>query len=154
MNKINGGKAVDSGGFGCVFLPSLKCANSTSLQNKSFISKLMPNNYAEEEYNLIQKFNVKLKSIPNYSNYFLLNNFEICHPSQLMSEDLINYETECTELIDKGINKSNINSKLNEIKTLNMPFGGINIRKFIKNNFKVFIKSEILKVNQSNFLIF
>ena len=58
LNDINGGKAIDSGGYGCIFLPSLKCANSiNSSQNKSFISKLMLNNDSDKEYNLIQKFN-------------------------------------------------------------------------------------------------
>ena len=45
-NSINGGKAIDSGGFGCIFLPSLRCENSS--QNKSFISKLMLNKYSDD----------------------------------------------------------------------------------------------------------
>ena len=143
---FNGGKAIDSGGYGCVFLPSLRCSNSAPSQNKSSISKLMPNKDADDEYNLIQKFNIKLKSIPNYSKYFLLNNFEICHPSQLMPDDLINYNSECSALIEKGITPSNINSRLNEIKTINMPFGGMNIRKFIKNNFN---SNDMIKLNNS-----
>jgi hypothetical protein len=147
MNIFNGGKAIDSGGYGCVFLPSLKCKNSiNSSQNKSFISKLMVHTDADDEYNLIQQFNKKLKFIPNYSNYFLLDNFEICNPSQLMSDDLINYDSECSNLIEQGITSSNINSKLTKIKTINMPFGGVNIRKFIKNNFN---SIDMIKLNNS-----
>ena len=123
MDVFNGGKAIDSGGYGCVFLPSLKCSNSNNYSHdKSFISKLMVNKDAEDEYNLIQQFNKKLKFIPNYANYFLLNNFEICNPSQLMPDDLVNYNSECSTLIEQGITSSNINSKLNKIKTINITF--------------------------------
>jgi hypothetical protein len=147
MNIFNGGKAIDSGGYGCVFLPSLKCENSiNSSQSKSFISKLMMDKDANDEYNLIQQFNKKLKIVPNYSNYFLLDNFEICNPSQLMPDDLINYDSECSNLIDQGITSSNINLKLKKIKTINMPFGGVNIRKFIKNNFN---STDMVKLNNS-----
>lgn len=139
-----GGKAIDSGGFGCVFSPSLSCKNS--INNSQNISKLMLNKYAEEEYNLIQQFNNKLKSIPNYTNYFLLNNFEICNPSQLMPDDLVNYDSECGNLIDEGITSENINTKLDKMKTINMPYGGINIRKFIKNNFN---SADLIKLNNS-----
>lgn len=144
MNEFNGGKAIDSGGYGCVFLPSLKCQNSIS--SSKHISKLMLNNDAEDEYNLIQQFNSKLKSIPNYSNYFLLNNFEICNPSQLTTEDLVNYNNECSNLAEQGITASNINSKLEKVKIINMPFGGVNIRKFIKNNYN---SIDIVKLNNS-----
>lgn len=146
INSINGGKAIDSGGFGCLFLPSLKCSNSANLQDKSFVSKLMLNKYSDEEYNLIQKFNYKLKSIPNYLDYFLLGNFELCHPSQLNSEDLINYDKKCSSLIESGINSDNVNTHLDKIKTINMPYGGINIRKFIINNFN---STELIKLNNS-----
>ena len=144
--EINGGKAIDSGGFGCIFLPSLKCMNSSSSENNNFISKLMLNNDSDDEHNLIKKFQQRLKSIPNYEKYFLLGDFKICHPSNLTTEDLINYNTECTNLIEEGITSSNINSNLNKIKIINMPFGGINVKKFIKNNFN---SIDLIKLNNS-----
>ena len=144
--EINGGKAIDSGGFGCIFSPPLKCMNSDISENNNFISKLMLKNDSDDEYNLIKKFEKKLKSIPNYKNYFLLGDFKICHPSKLTTNDLINYNTECTNLIEEGITSSNINSNLNRIKIINMPFGGINVKKFIKNNFN---SSNLIKLNNS-----
>lgn len=143
-SNLNGGKAIDSGGYGCVFLPSLRCENSVG--SFKSISKLMLNKDAEDEYNLIQQFNTKLKAIPNYSNYFLLNNFEICNPSQLTNDDLLNYNNECSNLAEQGITASNINSKLKKVKIINMPFGGVNIRKFIKNNYNA---TDIVKLNNS-----
>ena len=106
----------------------------------------MLNSDSDEEYNLIQKFNEKLRIIPNYKNYFLLSEFEICHPSQLMPDDLIDYDRECSTLIENGITSSNINTKLNKIKTINMPYGGVNIKKFIINNFN---SSDLIKLNNS-----
>ena len=144
--EINGGKAIDSGGFGCIFLPPLKCMNSVGSENNNFISKLMLNNDSDDEHNLIKKFQQKLKSIPNYEKYFLLGDFKICHPSKLTTEDLINYNTKCTNLIEEGITSSNINLNLNKIKTINMPYGGINVKKFIKNNFN---SNDLIKLNNS-----
>jgi hypothetical protein len=144
--EINGGKAIDSGGFGCIFLPPLKCMNSVGSENNNFISKLMLNNDSDDEHNLIKKFQQKLKSIPNYEKYFLLGDFKICHPSKLTTEDLINYNTKCTNLIEEGITSSNINLNLNKIKTINMPYGGINVKKFIKNNFN---SIDLIKLNNS-----
>ena len=144
ISLLNGGKAIDSGGYGCVFLPSLKCDNS--VVSPGNISKLMSTNDANEEYNLIQKFNSKLKNIPNYSNYFLINDFKICTPSPLTNEDLINYNKECEMLEEQGITSTNINSRLNQVKTINMPYGGINVKKYIKNNFN---SSEFVKLNNS-----
>jgi len=141
---MDGGKVIDSGGFGCVFSPSLPCKNSQ--QHNSFISKLMLNKDSDDEYNLIQKFEQKLKFIPNYKKYFLIGDLQICHPSQLSPNDLINYDSKCNTLIEEGITSSNINSNLDKIKTINMPFGGINIKKFIKNNFN---SNNLIKLNNS-----
>jgi hypothetical protein len=141
---MDGGKVIDSGGFGCVFSPSLPCKNSQ--QHNSFISKLMLNKDSDDEYNLIQKFEQKLKFIPNYKKYFLIGDLQMCHPSQLSPNDLINYDSKCSTLIEEGITSSNINSNLDKIKTINMPFGGINIKKFIKNNFN---SNDLIKLNNS-----
>lgn len=144
--EINGGKAIDSGGFGCIFSPALRCKNSIESQNNSHISKLMLNKDSEEEYGLVQQYKEKLKSIPNYTKYFLLEDVQICQPSQLTNDDLINYDLNCDPLIEEGITMSNINSKLDEIKTINMPFGGINIKKFIRNNFN---SANLIELNNS-----
>lgn len=143
---INGGKAIDSGGFGCIFLPSLRCENSTNTQNNSFISKLMLNKDTDEEYNSIQRFKEKLKYIPNYKKYFLIGDIKVCKPSQLSSDDLVNYNSKCSTLIDQGITQTNINQNLGRIKTMNMPFGGINIKKFIKHNFN---SVDLIKLNNA-----
>ena len=84
-----GGSAIASGGFGCVFNPSLKCENKK--RDKDKISKLMIEKYAYKEYDEIKIILSKLKSIKNYQNYFLINDIQICKPSKLTSQDLKNY---------------------------------------------------------------
>ena len=133
---FNGGKAIDSGGYGCVFSPALKCPNMAS--NPNGISKLMPNKYADEEYDLLQKFKTALQDIPGYQNFFLLEGVTKCHPEQLTENDLIDYD-KCSRLIEGGITQNNINQNLQNVSILNMENGGRSVETFIKNNFKAYI---------------
>jgi hypothetical protein len=145
-----GGKVINSGGFGCIFNPSLKCENDNinklndSSHNK--ISKLMITKYAKYEFNQIEKYNTLLNIIPNYNNYFLLNNFKLCKPDKLTTNDLKGYNKKCKN-IKKAIKGKNINETLNDIMIINMPNGGINIEQYINKYFS--IKSNIIKLNNS-----
>lgn len=143
INNFEGGKVIDSGGYGCIFSPSLKCPGMQ--QNSNEISKLMPNNYSTEEYNLLNKFKNLLQNIPNYNNYFLLDGITMCHPEHITPNDLINY-SKCERLIESGINEQNINQKLNDISTINMPYGGRSIEPYIRNNLN---SNKLLELNNS-----
>ena len=44
----NGGKLIASGGYGCVFSPSLKCENQDLINNNN-ISKLITTKHSQEE---------------------------------------------------------------------------------------------------------
>ena len=48
--RTNGGNALASGGYGCIFSPALKCSNAKRGTGKQQVSKLMLTNYAELEY--------------------------------------------------------------------------------------------------------
>ena len=98
--KQKGGKIIASGGFGCIFKPALKCEN-TETKDANKISKLMTIKHATDEYNQIQKFKYILNVIPNYSNYFLLDNFTICKPNKLTKDDLSNFTKKCKPLKKK-----------------------------------------------------
>jgi hypothetical protein len=146
--KQTGGKVINSGGFGCIFYPSLKCENTEKInksQSHNEISKLMITKYAEYEYNQIEKYRKLLNVIPNYNNYFLLNNFQLCKPDKLTINDLKGYK-KCKN-IKKAINGKKINDSLNELMVINMPNGGIDIEQFIKKYFS--IKSNIINLNNS-----
>lgn len=144
MNKQSGGKVFASGGFGCVFKPPLKCKNGNNNSNK--ISKLMKKKHAEDEYNQIQKYKNMLQVIPNYGNYFLLNDFTLCEPDKLTNDDLKNYGKKCKTLNKKNITKKNINKSLNKLLVINMPNGGIDVEKFVEDYFTA---PNIIRLNNS-----
>ena len=155
--KLKGGKVIASGGFGCIFNPALKCQDNSndnnidnnidnSIDNSNKISKLMTIKHAKDEYKLIENFKELLKVIPNYQNYFLLDNFSLCKPEKLTKNDLIKYDVKCKALVKKNITSKNINKSLNKILSINMPDGGIDIENFTKNSFT---SSDILKLNNS-----
>lgn len=128
-----GGKVLASGGFGCVFSPALLCQGKTKIENNK-VSKLMTNKHATEEYEEITKIKEKLDSIPNYEDYFLLFNINLCRPAPLTKSDLTRFTSKCTALPKDNITKSNINRKLNDLMSLNLPNGGLPVDDFIYNN--------------------
>jgi serine/threonine protein kinase len=129
----NGGKILATGGFGCIFSPPLKCKGKTTRRKKNMVTKLMINKYAKEEYNNIIKLNSLLNKIPNYYDYFLINDFSICQPKKLTKMDLLNFD-KCKTLKKQNITKQNINTSLNKLSILSMPYGGITIDSFINKN--------------------
>jgi hypothetical protein len=141
--NTNGGYAIASGGFGCVFYPALKCANHAN-RDKSKISKLLTRQNAINEYNEIKSLIPLLKQIHNYSNFFIVENLNICKPDKLSDSDLIDYNKRCSSLTKTNIN--NINSSLNNFLILNIPYGGITINNFI---FKNYSYTNFIKLNNS-----
>jgi hypothetical protein len=155
FSSSTGGKAIASGGFGCVFDPAIKCKgsrNSTSnnsrnsssrssnsevsgkgLKNNT-ITKLMKIKYAKAEYKEIKKIKELLQDIPNYSNYFLLDGFSLCAPGKLSKEDLQRFDRKCKSLKKIDITSDNVNSSLDQLLSLNMPYGGIDIGDYIEQN--------------------
>jgi len=130
-----GGKVIASGGFGCVFSPALKCKGVKIRRGKNRISKLLTKKHALDEYNEIQIIKKKLDKIPNYENYFLIDDFDICKPAKLNKSDLDNFKSKCTALPKDKITQKNINESLDAVLSLNMPNGGLPIDDFLlKNN--------------------
>lgn len=132
----NGGKVVAAGGYGCIFNPALKCGNHTiHKRDPNKITKLMTEKNATEEYEKIETFKNILKVVPNYTKYFLLNNFELCKPNKLTERDLVNYSKKCKPLKKKGITRKNINENLDKVMAINMPDGGIDVEKYINKTY-------------------
>jgi serine/threonine protein kinase len=139
-----GGSALASGGFGCVFSPSLKCEGKKRDKNK--ISKLMIEKYAYKEYDEIKLIRLKLKTIKNYEDFFLINDIQLCKPAKLTEEDLKNYNKKCTALPKNKITKKNINRSLNKLMTLNIPNGGIPVDDYIYKKGSFY---DLLQINVS-----
>lgn len=124
-HKTNkGGKVIASGGYGCVFDPALKCQGAKKREANK-ISKLMTERHATQEYEEINNIKQKLDSISNYEDYFLVYDATLCRPAKLDSKDLTAFNDKCTALPKDNITKTNINSKLDEVMSLNIPNGGL-----------------------------
>jgi len=139
-DKTLGGKAIGAGGFGCVFYPALKCENTTK-RSKNKISKLLDIEHANQEYEEIKLITPFLKNIPNYSDFFLIDDIELCKPHNIQSKDLIGVNEKCNDIIESitkskesssNVNKAEtLNKELYKYKIINMKYGGIIIRKYV-----------------------
>lgn len=145
LYNAKGGNVLASGGFGCIFDPPIKCQNTYYNTDPNNLSKLMIKKNAESEFRHIQSFKSLLQSVPNYSRYFLLDNFTICQPDKLTNTDLSNFQ-KCKALTKRGYNKKNINNSLEDLLVINMPNGGINVEEFVG---KYFTKNNIIHLNNS-----
>lgn len=143
--RKKGGKVLASGGFGCVFKPSLICEGQKK-RNPGSVSKLMLKKYALAEYEEIKTIQNILDEIPNYTNYFLINNFSVCVPSSLNKEDLHGYKKKCKAFKKDKITKGSLNDAREKLMILNMPDGGNPFDDYIyKNNFD----KNLSKLNES-----
>ncbi len=133
ITETTGGKVVAAGGYGCVFNPALKCVNNDDRKPK-YVSKLMLKKYALSEYDDITKFKNDLEIIPNYKDYFLVDGFNICSPDKLTKDDLEDYSKKCRTLKKDGITIENINSKLDNLISLNMPNGGLDFGNYLEKH--------------------
>ena len=141
--KKKGGKVIDSGGYGCVFSPALKCLNKP---RSNGISKLSFVENSNIEWNTLQNVKNLLSKIPDYTNYFLLSNITTCVPDKLTSKDKENFN-KCMSLEESGYNANNINSNLSKFKIINMPHGGINLDSVINLDVMSFDKLNLLLQN-------
>jgi len=132
--KKKGGKVIASGGYGCVFDPSLQC-QETGLREQGKISKLMIHQYAVEELNIINNIKEKLSTIPNYRDYFLVDGATLCKPSPLTENDLVDFNEKCTALTKRKASKITVNRAdvLAHLTILNLPNGGLSLDDFFKS---------------------
>lgn len=140
--KHKGGKVIDSGGFGCVFIPALKCRNNKT--RTKGISKLSFANETNIEWNKLTTIKKYLSKIPNYSKYFLIKDITTCNPDKLSILDKKSFD-KCFLLENNGITISNINDNLHLLKIINMPYGGINLDLVVNN--------DIISINNYNKLL-
>ena len=140
----SGGEALTSGGFGCIFKPALKCKGTQNRTNG--VSKMSLIQHGKQEILEINKIKSKLKGIRNYKKYYLLD-IDMCYPDKLTNDDLINFDKKCFSLTRYDINKSNINSKINNVSILNMPDAGIDLHDWLFEN-NSFSKEKIYLLNK------
>jgi hypothetical protein len=142
-DKTVAGRAIASGGFGCVFSPELKCADKedshlTAYERHKRVSKVMMKRNAIEEYEEIQTIRKKLSNIPNYSKYFLVDGFTLCKIKGFSKLDLLNFRKGCRALKRDNIDETNINNPeiLDQLLALNMINGGISVDEYIEKHIR------------------
>ena len=132
-SRSSGGRAIDAGSYGCVFNPALKCEGASKRESNK-ISKLMTERHATDEYEEINNIKDKLDTIPNYKDYFLIYDATLCRPSTLTDSDLTSFNNKCRALPKDDITKKNINLKLDQVMSLNLPNGGLPVDDYIYSN--------------------
>jgi len=131
---------IGSGGYGCVFHPALKCideldsADSANNNREKYVSKLMLNKYAKQEYQMIARLDSRLSTIEKYQDYFLTKNISTCKVRNLTRKDVQKYTTKCKPLIKKGITRRNINTQLDKLTAVMIPHGGVEINDHVVRN--------------------
>jgi serine/threonine protein kinase len=128
---MDGGAAIASGGFGCVFRPSIKCKNKKTKKNT--VSKLMVKELADRELLESKKIFDEINKIPNSGDFFIIP-ADICKPGNLTSEDKLNFDTKCDSLLKKKINSKNVNKSLNKLRMIQLLDGGEDLSNFFENN--------------------
>ena len=134
-NSKYGGKAINSGSYGCVFNPPLKCLDKTVPYNPNNISKLMYTEDANTEMSEIKKVKEIVDKIPNNEKYFIVSSVTQCNPDKLSKEDLELFNSECALFTDDDINDKNLNENLSKLSVINMLNGGSTLNDFWKKLF-------------------
>lgn len=138
QRKKEGGEAIGAGGYGCVFFPAIPCESDSVeegiAKSRHRVSKLMTNQDVQDEYSLIEQIKPYLIQIPDYPQYFLIQDIEQCRPKALTEEDMKMFSQKCKSFMEKGYTPSYINSHLNQFMAIQMPYGGQELTKFIKTN--------------------
>ena len=141
-----GGSVIGAGGYGCVFRPAIQCKKSKKKITKKNVTKLLLKRYAKNEFQKSVRFYSKLKSIPNFNNYFIFPQ-KICSPSKLTEEDKINFSLKCNTLLKSNITVHNVNNNLNKLKAIQMKDGGVDLDNFLRNS--VITMDTFKKINKS-----
>lgn len=131
--RKRGGKVIGSGGYGCVFRPALKCKGASRRLSKT-ISKLMLNKHVKHESSEIAKFLPILQKIPNYKDYFIIENPKVCRPAPLTKSDLDQFDVNCKAMNKRDIHKKNINKNLSKISSINLRDGGIELGVYLSSD--------------------
>lgn len=128
MKKYN----IENGGFGCILYPAILCKNNKNKTHKRYISKLLSYEDGEKERYNITKLQKMLKKIPNYSNYFLIDDIVSC---EMYKDEIKSNFDKCKEM-----------NLTNELINIVMPYGGINLTEYYNKNLSV--KEEIIINNK------
>ena len=98
-----GGAAIAAGGFGCIFLPPLKCKGEERPTGK-VVSKLLTTTNATKEFNEAKDIQSIIKDKLGeikYRKYFIFPEKK-CEVEKLEKEDFKNFNEKCKNLTRNG----------------------------------------------------
>lgn len=129
-----GGRPIGAGGFGCVFKPPLKCKIQPpgTYYDESGVSKLMMEKDIGEEIEEINRIKPMLTQIPNYKNFYLIDNVYSCEPQSLDAKDKFLFDKTCRNFRNSKINSNTVNSNLGELGVINLPYGGSEVHEIFE----------------------
>ena len=130
--RKRGGKPINSGGYGCIFKPALRCKGKKR-PVKGSVSKLMTKETARREMDLVHRIDSKVREIPNYNKYFFTKEFESCTPDRLTKSDLVGFSRMCQNFKNSGMTARNVNLHLDKLETLTMPDGGEDLSGYLRS---------------------
>ena len=146
---MRGGRVIESGGFGCIFDPPLKCKNGSTPATGRGVTKLMKRRNSVNEFNEVSKFYKLLQGIPNFRDYFLVDGFSLCEPQTLTANDLADFDEKCSALKKMHMSAANVNrpENLRQLLALNMPYGGLDAGNYIDQY--LFVPGKMVTFNES-----
>ena len=130
--QSDGGKAIASGGYGCVFRPAIACKGETNPRPDS-ISKLMLKDKAEDEMEEIEEALKLVKGIPNYSKYFALTDYHMCVPGKITKEDEKSFIDQCINPL--GVTSEYVKKDPSDYRLVVSPDLGKDLSKALKDMF-------------------
>lgn len=128
--RKRGGKAVNAGGYGCIFKPALRC-KGRNRPGRGSVSKLMTKATAEKEMRMIERMAARISKIPNYQDYFMIDGIVACQPDRLTRSDLVGFAKTCQNFGNKEVTRKNVNNSLADLVVLTMPDGGVDLSAFL-----------------------
>jgi serine/threonine protein kinase len=128
--RKRGGKAVNAGGYGCIFKPALRC-KGMGRPGRGSVSKLMTKTTADKEMKMIERIATRISKIPNYNDYFMVDGIVACQPDKLTKSDLVGFAKTCHNFGNKEVTRKNVNSSLGDLVVLTMPDGGVDLSAFL-----------------------
>ena len=130
---MNGGKVLGSGTYGCIFRPPLLCKGQTERQ-QGYVSKLMVEEEAENEYQEVQKLLQYIVSIPDYQKYFIIDGITKCVPQDITSSDLEDFNKKCKALTNEKITAALVKDEIarGKVLALQIPDGGMSVYDYLQ----------------------
>jgi serine/threonine protein kinase len=166
---MKGGAPIASGSSGTVFKPVIDCKDKEGRISKEekhkYISKVMYPHVFEEEKEIIKKLKPKITEIPNNNKYFIIDSIKLCENPIFSKDNLVSFNNQHSNgtykfgsLKKKPVLTTNNllvkdtfpyfgNKSTNKVKVLQIPYGGQDLYRFLRDNNNKLTNSDIIRLN-------